>query len=102
MTQDNEYGLYRYAQYFDEYEGLLEGVFVAKKSEVAEAMGQAFEFGAPFGEHSSVQATITGSTVQLVTDNKETVDQWLTGSDRIGLSPQSGWNPIAAHFEELE
>ena len=82
-------GVYKYRESFGRM-GDLEGVFVATRSEVADAMGKETYLGEVLGKHSEVSASVNGDTVKLLTEAVEAVDL----VEKYGLA--NGVNPLSS------
>lgn len=85
-------------------QGSLDGLFIARQSDVDEAIGKHLYFGEVLGKHSEVEGTLEAREIELVSNDQEKV-LWLLGL--LGANV-SGFNPLdyisedEDHYGEFE
>lgn len=79
--------------------GDVEGLFVAAKEDVANAIGSDVQFGEILGKHSDVYGTLDEEDLVLKSDDQEFIRQFV---DIMGMGTISGYNPLDYIEEEYE
>lgn len=94
MEQDNLYSFY----WDCGRSGVLEGLFIAKQSDIDNLIGKEVYFGEVLGKYSDVYGTIEEKDIKLVSVDSERVE-WL--KDLLGETV-SGFNPLEIYLEQCE
>lgn len=71
--------------------GELEGLFVADKIDVENAIGEDVYFGEALGKHSEVSLTLKDKHFTIKSEDSEFVDKFI---EILGCGTISGYNPI--------
>ena len=90
-------GIYSYSSYCGRM-GVVEGLFVANKEDVENAIGSEVHFGEVLGKHSDVYGTLDEEDLVLKSDDQAFIRQFV---DIMGIGAISGYNPLD-YIEEEE
>lgn len=78
--------------------GHLDGRFLATPSDLLKAYGKDVYFGEVLGKHSEIYCVLDAQHVSIVTDNTE----FLSMAEKLGVSLESGFNPLQYLSEDME
>ncbi|AOQ26792.1 hypothetical protein [Vibrio phage S4-7] len=79
--------------------GDVEGLFVADKDDVSNAIGSNVHFGEILGKHSEVCGTLDEEDLVLKSDDQDFIRQF---TEIMGMGTISGYNPLHYIEEDCE